>query len=188
MQTAVFGFALHQFYIQLFTTNLLYSVTNGLMWMIYTLTFPVFFRGMKVYFSNSFFLNDILSISCEIGLRYACWRHQMETFSTLLAICAGNSPVTSEFPAQRPVTRISDVFFDLRQNKRLSKQWWGWWFEMPSHPLWRHCNVSCRTPLIVSQRCFRHLLGAIRQQAINWPNADTYPHLSQLLHQYATKS
>ena len=34
------------------------------------------------------------------------WRHQMETFSALLAICAGNSPVTSEFPAQRPVTRI----------------------------------------------------------------------------------
>ena len=34
-----------------------------------------------------------------------------------------------EFPAQRPVTRSFDVFFDLRQNKRLSKQPWGWWFE-----------------------------------------------------------
>ena len=33
-----------------------------------------------------------------------------------------------------------DVFFDLRLNKRLSKQSWGWWFETPSHPLWRHCN------------------------------------------------
>ena len=33
------------------------------------------------------------------------WRHQMETFSALLAICAGNSPVTGEFPAQRSVTR-----------------------------------------------------------------------------------
>ena len=33
------------------------------------------------------------------------WRHQMETFSALLAICAGNSPVAGEFPAQRPVTR-----------------------------------------------------------------------------------
>ena len=50
----------------------------------------------------------------------------METFSALLAICAGNSPVTGEFPAQRPVTQIFDVFFDLRLNKRLSKQWWGW--------------------------------------------------------------
>ena len=38
------------------------------------------------------------------------WRHQMETFSALLAICAGNSPVPDEFPAQRPVTRSFDVF------------------------------------------------------------------------------
>ena len=37
------------------------------------------------------------------------WRHQMETFSALLAICAGNSPVHGEFPAQRPVTRSFDV-------------------------------------------------------------------------------
>ena len=69
------------------------------------------------------------------------WRHQMETFFASLAICAGNSPVTGEFPAQRPVTRIFEVFFDLRLNKRLSKQSWGWWFEMVSRPLWRHCNV-----------------------------------------------
>ena len=38
----------------------------------------------------------------------------METFSALLAICAGNSPVPGEFPAQRPVTRSFDVFCDLR--------------------------------------------------------------------------
>ena len=72
---------------------------------------------------------------------YSWWRHQMETFSALLAICAGNSPVTGEFPAQRPVTRSFDAFFDLRLNKRLSKQSWGWWFETLSRPLWRHCNV-----------------------------------------------
>ena len=35
--------------------------------------------------------------------------------------------VTGEFQAQRPVTRSFDVFFDLRPNKRLSKQSWGWW-------------------------------------------------------------
>ena len=68
------------------------------------------------------------------------WRHQMETFFALLALCAGNSPVTCEFPAQRPVTRSFDVFFDPRLYKRLSKQSWGWWFETPSCPLWRHCN------------------------------------------------
>ena len=68
------------------------------------------------------------------------WRHQMEIFSALLAICAGNSPVTGEFPTQRPVTRSFDVYFDLRPNERLSKQWWGWWFETLSRSLWRHRN------------------------------------------------
>ena len=40
----------------------------------------------------------------------------------------GKSPVSGEFPAQRPVTRSFDVFFDLRLNKRLNKQSWGCWF------------------------------------------------------------
>ena len=70
----------------------------------------------------------------------------METFSALLAICAGNSPVTGEFPTQRPVTRSFDVYFDLHQNKRSSKQSQGWWFETPSRPLWRHRN-ECILPL-----------------------------------------
>ena len=69
------------------------------------------------------------------------WRHQMETFSAWLAICAGNSPVPGEFPTQRPVTRSFDVFFDLRPNKqRLSTQSWGWLLKTLSHPLWRHRN------------------------------------------------
>ena len=71
------------------------------------------------------------------------WRHQMETFSALRVICAGNSPVPGEFPAQRPVTRSFDVFFHLRLNKRLSKQSWGWWFETPSRSLWRHRSEAC---------------------------------------------
>ena len=64
----------------------------------------------------------------------------METFSALLALCVVNSMVTGEFPSQRPVTWSFDVFFDLRLNKWLSKQSWGWWFETPSSSLWRHCN------------------------------------------------
>ena len=78
-------------------------------------------------------------------IHFTRWRHQMETFSALLAICAGNSPVTGEFTAQRPVTRSFNVFFDLRLNTRLSKQWWGWWFETLSRPLWRHCNDSFKS-------------------------------------------
>ena len=63
-------------------------------------------------------------------------------FSAILAICAGNSPVPGEFPAQRPVTLSFDVFFDLRLNKRLRKHLWGWWFETSSRPLWRHCDAN----------------------------------------------
>ena len=70
----------------------------------------------------------------------AWWRHQMETFSALLALYAGNSPVTGEFFSQRPVTRSFDVPFDLRLNKWLGKQSWGWWFETPPGPLWHHHN------------------------------------------------
>ena len=70
------------------------------------------------------------------------WRHQMETFSALLVIYVGNSPVPGEFPTQRPVTRSFDVFFDLHLNKRLSKQSWCRWFETPSRSLWRHRNAK----------------------------------------------
>ena len=74
-------------------------------------------------------MNDVLS----------WWRHQMETFYMLLALCVGNSLVTGEFPSQRPVTWSFDFFFDLCLNKWLSKQPWGWWFETPSRS-WHHCH------------------------------------------------
>ena len=67
------------------------------------------------------------------------WCHQMETFSVLLALRVGNSPVTGEFPSQRPVTRNFNVFFDLCLNKRLSKQSRRRWFETSSRSLWHHC-------------------------------------------------
>ena len=81
---------------------------------------------------------DTLILPMNLSRTFPWWRHQMETFSALLAICAGNSPVPGEFPTQRPVMRSFDVYFDLRPNKRLSKQVWGWWFETQSRPLWRN--------------------------------------------------
>ena len=65
-------------------------------------------------------LSNYISIDICWGYK-ACWRHQMETFSALLALCEGNPPVTGGFPTQRPVTRSFDVFFGVRLNKRLSK-------------------------------------------------------------------
>ena len=79
---------------------------------------------------------------CAQRLGPTWWRHQMKKFSALLAFCTGNSPVPGEFPTQRPVTRSFEVFFDLRPNKRLSKQSWGWWYETPLSSLWRHRNVK----------------------------------------------
>ena len=51
------------------------------------------------------------------------WRHQMESFSALVALCAWNSPVSGEFPAQSPATRSFNVFFDLRLNKIIFVRW-----------------------------------------------------------------
>ena len=79
----------------------------------------------------------------------------MEAFSALLVHCAGNLPVTGELPSQRPVTRSFDVFFDLRLNRQLSTQSWGWWFETPSRPLWRHCN-----------RFWRELAALLRHRTV----------------------
>ena len=74
----------------------------------------------------------------------------METFSALLALCAGNSPITGEFPSQRPVALNFKVFFDLRLNKWLSKQSRRRWFETPSRSLWRHCNVVLCCVVVMS--------------------------------------
>ena len=91
---------------------------------------------------------DIYTIAIQVCLLFSStwWRHLMETSSALLTICAGNSPLPGEFPTRRPVTGSFDVFFDLRLNKRLSKQWWGWWFQTLSRPLWRHRNVLMWLP------------------------------------------
>ena len=74
------------------------------------------------------------------------WRHQMEAFPRYWSFVRGihRSPVNSPHKGQ---WRRALMFFYLRLNKRLIKQWIRWWFETPSCPLWRHCNV-----LIVADR------------------------------------
>ena len=64
--------------------------------------------------------------------------------------------VTDEFPAQKPEMRSLVVFFDLRLNKQLTKQWWGSWFETPLRPLWRH--KCCHGNSIFDLRQWRHIL------------------------------
>ena len=114
----------------------------------------------------------------------------METFSALLAICAGNSPVTGEFLAQRSVTRSFDVFFDLRLKKCLSKQGCGWWFETPSRPLWRHCNAIWELRmkhhhLYRDHRsvclCFDVYMGLIHKRQYNHPKTNENVLINQVL-------
>ena len=90
------------------------------------------------------------------------WRHQMETFSALLALCAGNSPVTGEFPSQgqwRGALMFSlictwiygwvnnlkavdwkglRVHYDVRQSNEQELDWCRWSFlnEYPTFFLW----------------------------------------------------
>ena len=52
-----------------------------------------------------------LAMSGRTVKQVTWWRHQMEAFSALLALSAGNSPATVEFPSQRPVMRSYGVFF-----------------------------------------------------------------------------
>ena len=115
------------------------------------------------------------------------WRHQMETFSALLAICAGNSPASSEFPAQKPVTQNFDVFFDLSLNKRLRKQSWGWWFETISRPLWCHRNVWKKNDIQILKMAFcYHWCNGDLSMDMKWPqrNASHCPVFNGLIFLY----
>ena len=65
-------------------------------------------------------------------------------------------PLCGEFTS--PVARSFHVFLDLRLNKRLSKQSWGWLFETPFCPLWRHCNAFVlkeEQVIVFYEECFQ---------------------------------
>ena len=79
-------------------------------------------------------------LCCWPQLRLLCTMMTSSNWNTFRV--AGH--LCGEFPAQRPVMRSFDIFFDLRLNKRLGKQSWGWWFETLSRPLWRHSNDQSR--------------------------------------------
>ena len=78
----------------------------------------------------------------------------------------GRDSVSNNQPHKRPVTRNFDVFFDLRLNKRLSKQWWGWWFETLSRPLWRHCDATSFRVMTWCRRARSHYLINVRSSSV----------------------
>ena len=107
-------------------------------------------------------------------MNWSWWSHQMETFSALLV----HTPVTGEFPLQKAVTRIFDVFFDLRPNKRSSEESWGWWFGTPLRSLWRYCNVNRSTDRYGSslfQKWSSYMVWAPNCQSL-WPSGVIWRH------------
>ena len=96
-------------------------------WLMYRhrgFTWDRIYRGLG--FTNKWQRFPLTTMAESVKITYkgnifTRWRHQVGTFSELLALCEGNPPITGGFPSQRLVTRSFDVFFDLRLNKRLSK-------------------------------------------------------------------
>ena len=96
-----------------------------------------------------------LHVSCVIQLWWSMMTSSNGNIFRVTGHLCGEFTGPGEFPAQKPVTQSFDVFFDLRLNKRLSKQSWGWWSETLLSPLWRHrnanllwkhCGVCSKTP------------------------------------------
>ena len=99
----------------------------------------------------------------------------METFSALLDLCAENSPVAGVFPSQRPVTRGSDVFFDMNKclvkqssrrwicclNKKKTNQYNGIW--------WASWVLKWRTSCCLFDSLFSTTRKKIRKLSITGP-------------------
>ena len=92
------------------------------------------------------FVRNYHAIAASVFISSKCRLHMMTSSNGNIFRVTGH--LCGEFtgprwiPPQRPVTRSFDVYFDQRPNKRLSKQYRGWWFETLSPPLWRHRNEN----------------------------------------------
>ena len=70
--------------------------------------------------------------------------------------------------------RSFDVFFDLRLNKRFSKQSRRLWFEMQSRSFWRYCNDASFSnlhhigTLQLVNRCWDHTVSEHQVITQNW--------------------
>ena len=122
-------------------------------------------------FENMFFwiaiTKKILQISCLSLILTFChddvikWDHFPRYWPFVLEFTG-----PGEFPAQWPVTRSSDVFFDLRLNKLLNKQPQGWWFETPPWSLWRHCHGVAN----IWNNWAKYLTGGKTWKPLQYPN------------------
>ena len=118
------------------------------------------------YDSNISFLDMVSSLA----LRHMMTSSNGNIFRVTGLLC-GNSLGTGEFASQRPVTLSFDVFFDMRLNQQLSKQWRWRWFVMPSCSLWHHCNELCDWP-----SGNKSTLNKVHKSFVNSPQQNTTKH------------
>ena len=131
-------------------SNLHISVQNGILLNMGQVHFEICETGLfalvvtsadMITLANS---NSANRVRHHINTKKGWWRHQIEISVRVTGRLWGES--TGGFPSQRPVTRSYSVFFDLHLNKRLTKQWSRWWFEMLSRSLLRHCSENKQQP------------------------------------------
>ena len=79
-------------------------------------------------------------ISQILGMSYAWWRQFFGYIFRVTGPLWRESNSHLWIPSQWLLKWSFDVFYDMRQNKRRSKQWRRRWFETPSHSVWRQCN------------------------------------------------
>ena len=92
------------------------------------------------------------------------WKH----FSRCWPFVRGihRSPLNSLHKGQWRVALIFSLICAWK--KRLNKQSWGWWFQKPSHPLWRHCNAQ--RPYVTPVSCFQNSNGKhYSELCFRWP-------------------
>ena len=133
-----------------------------------------FFRSLGIYWMWNHDLITSAGINAKLEEIISMMTSSNGNIFRVTGPLCGEFTGLGEFPTQRPVTSSFDVFFDLRLNKRLSKQPWGWRFETPSWPLWRHCNAENHHK--PSRWMFKHTVNAyisvvcIVQRALtHWP-------------------
>ena len=97
------------------------------------------------------------------GIFCACWPHQMDTFSALIAYYEGKPLIIDGLSSERPATRNIDIFFGQRLNKRLSKRSRRRWFQTPSRPLLRHFNSVINKNITVVEMLLLSISQRFRQ-------------------------
>ena len=93
----------------------------SLFWLLWFVDFYLKQKPSTKWTSHFLNISTCYECGCINKLNSAVvpwWRHRMETFFALLALCVGNSPVTGGLPSQRQVMRSFDVWINGWVNNR----------------------------------------------------------------------